>query len=287
VTVCQDGNLAYTNPSYDFYTVTAPTDPRLPGGGGYRILGLNDIKASAPLGPPTAQTFMDELNYKWNGVDTNVNWRGPKGIRIQGGTSTGRTNRESCYASLDAPNVRGREGAEYLAGCRTVTPWQTTVKGSASYTIPKVDVLVATVFQSQPGTELTAMLTYDKSELQWNAASASRATAPCAVAAQGVGCLRGGFTPTTVNVQLYLNNEAYGERINLFDVKLAKNIRFHGKRLLVGADIYNFFNSDGITSYNTTYTRDNPATAANENQWGQPILIVPPRYVRAQVQFNF
>ena len=35
VTTCQDGNLAYTNPSYDFYTVTVPTDPRLPNGGGY------------------------------------------------------------------------------------------------------------------------------------------------------------------------------------------------------------------------------------------------------------
>jgi len=146
------------------------------------------------------------------------------------------------------------------------------------------------VFQSQPGTELTAMLTYDKSEIKWNAASAARATAPCAVAAQGVGCLNNtgaGLTPTTTNVQLFLANEFYGERINLFDIKIAKNIRFAGKRLLVGADIYNFYNSDGITSYNTTYTRDNPATAANENQWGLPTLIVPPRYVRAQVQFNF
>ena len=290
VTTCQDGNLAYTNPSYDFYTVTAPTDPRFPNGGGYAILGLNDIKAAAPFGPPTAQTFMDELNYKWNGVDTNVNWRGPKGIRIQAGTGTGRTQRESCYASLDAPNVRGRAGAEYEAGCRTATPWQTSIKGSASYNIPKVDVLVATVFQSQPGTELTASLTYDKSEIQWSAASANRATAPCAVAAQGVGCLNNtgaGTTPTTVVVPLFLSNEFYGERINLFDIKIAKNIRFHGKRLLLGADIYNFFNSDGITSYNTTYTRDNPATPQNENLWGQPMLIVPPRYVRAQIQFSF
>ena len=187
VRTCQDGNLAYTNPSYDFYTVTAPIDPRLPNGGGYRILGLNDVKTTAPVGLPTAQTFMDELNYKWNGLDTNFNWRGPKGIRVQGGTSTGRTQRESCYASLDAPNVRGREGAEYAAGCRTATPWQTSVKGSASYTIPKVDVLVATVFQSQPGTELTATVTYDKSELNWSPESAGRATAPCGTATNGVG----------------------------------------------------------------------------------------------------
>jgi hypothetical protein len=280
VTACQAGNLRYTNPSYDFYTVVAPTDPRFPNGGGYTILGLNDLKTTAPISPPTAQTLDDSLNYKWNGVDTNFNWRGPGGVRIQGGTSTGRTQRDTCYASLDAPNVRGRAGAEYLAGCRTVTPWQTVVKGSVSYIIPKVDVLVSTVFQSQPGTELTASLTYDKSEVVWNPDSISRATAPCALPSNGVGCFFGGTSRTTVTVPLFLNNELYGDRINLFDVKLAKNIRFHGRRLSVGADIYNIFNSDGITAFNTTYTRTN-------NLWGQPTLIVPPRFVRAQVQLNF
>ena len=36
----------------------APTDPRLPGGGGYRILGLNtDEDVTAPVGQPQAQTI--------------------------------------------------------------------------------------------------------------------------------------------------------------------------------------------------------------------------------------
>ncbi|HYT69126.1 MAG TPA: hypothetical protein VEL51_22070, partial [Vicinamibacterales bacterium] len=136
------------NPSYDFYTVIAPTDPRLPNSGGYRVLGLNSEKTSLPTGVPTVQTFMSELQYSWNGVDTNFHWRGPKGIQVQGGTSTGRVQRDTCYAALDAPNVRGREGAEYRAGCRTITPFQTNIKGFASYTVPKVDVLVSTVFRA-------------------------------------------------------------------------------------------------------------------------------------------
>jgi hypothetical protein len=74
--------------------------------------------------------------------------RGPQGISLQAGTSTGRTQRDTCYAALDAPNVRGREGAEYLAGCKTLQPYLTTIKGSASYTVPKIDILVSTVFQS-------------------------------------------------------------------------------------------------------------------------------------------
>ena len=43
-TTCQDDSLLnYSNPSYDFFTVKAPTDPSLPGGGGYTILGLYDV----------------------------------------------------------------------------------------------------------------------------------------------------------------------------------------------------------------------------------------------------
>ena len=65
------------------------------------------------------------------------------------------------------------------------------------------------------------------------------------------------------------------------DIKLAKNFRFKGKRLNAGVDIYNFLNSDAITSYNTTYT---PGPA---NQWGTPMGLVSPRFVRLQIQANF
>jgi hypothetical protein len=287
VRICQDAMLGYSNPSYDFYTVVAPTDPRLPNGGGYRILGLNSEATTLPVGQPIAQTYMKEYEYDWHGFDTNFAWRGPKGIRVQGGTGTNRTQRDTCYAMVDAPDVRGREGAEFRAGCRTETPWQTTLKGSASYLVPKVDVLVSTVFQSLPGVEQTASMTYSKDQVIWSAASASRATEPCSVAANGVGCLGATRNTTTQAVQLLLNNEFYGERVTLFDIKLAKIVRFNNRRLNVGLDIYNFLNSDAITTYNATFTPDNPATPANENQWLNPTGLVAPRFVRAQVQFSF
>jgi hypothetical protein len=279
---CDDALLKYSSPSYDFYTVTAPTDPNLPGGGGYKILGLNDVKTAVPFGLNTAQTYLDALSYTFKGVDTNFSWRGPRGIRIQGGTSTGATQRESCAATVDQPNVRGRTGAEYLAGCKTQQPYLTTVKGSASYTVPKIDVLVATVFQSLPGPEITALMTYNKSDITWNPDSAARATRVCATATNGVGCLGGAANnTTTTGVQLLLNNELYGKRVNEWDVKLAKNIRFAGKRLQIGIDAYNFFNSDVPTGYNATYT---PGPA---NTWMQPTTLLAPRFIRAQVQLSF
>jgi hypothetical protein len=290
VRACQDGMLNYTNPSYDFFTVTAPTDPRLPGGGGYKILGLNDTKTILPAGP-SVQTYMTERQYTWNGFDTNFNWRGPRGILAMIGTSTGRTERDTCYAELDAPNVRGRDGAPYQAGCLNFMPFQTTVKGSATYNVPKVDVLVSTVFQSLPGAEQTASLTYSKDQVTWNPASASRATQPCAIPTNGVGCFitpAAGGTATTVPVQLLLSNEYWGERVTTFDFKIAKNIRFSNKRLNVGVDIYNFFNSDAVTTYQSQYVVDNPATPAVEpNNWLQPTGLVSPRFFRLQVQLDF
>jgi hypothetical protein len=287
VRACQEAMLDYRNPSYDFYTVVAPTDSRLPNGGGYRVLGLNTEKTTLPVGQPAAETYMDELRYSWNGVDTNFMWRAPRNIRLQFGTQTGRTQRNTCYTMVDAPNVRGRDDAEYRAGCDTRTPIQTTLKGSASYTVPWVDVLVSTVFQSLPGVEQAATMTYSKEQIVWNADSAGRATEACSVATNGVGCLGATRNTLTVGVPLLLNNEFYGERVTFFDVKLAKIVRFAKRRATIGVDIYNVLNSDAVTAYNGTFTPDNQATPANENAWLNPTGLVAPRFVRAQVQFSF
>jgi len=150
------------------------------------------------------------------------------------------------------------------------------------------------VFQSLPGVAQTASLTYSKDQVIWMPASASRATEPCANAANGVGCLGATRNLTTSatgsiagGVQLLLNNEYYGERVTTFDLKFAKNIRFAQKRLQIGIDIYNFFNSDAITAYNGTYTVEDPNTTAIENHWLEPTGLVSPRFFRFQVQFNF
>jgi hypothetical protein len=285
---CNENMLNYRNPNYDFYSVVAPTDPRLPGGGGYRIIGISTGAVTIPTTTPTAVTIMKELDYYWNGVDTNFVWRGPKGIRVNGGTSTGRQNRDTCHTMVDGPNVKGREGAEYRDGCLQISPWLTRVNGTAAYVIPWVDVLVSTVFQSFPGPELAGTLTYNKQDVIWDPASASRATAVCATATDGVGCLGSTRNSTTTNVQLLNQNELYGERVTTFDVKLAKNIRFANKRATIGVDIYNVFNSDAIESYNVTFTPDNPLTPEVEpNNWLQPTGLISPRFLRLQVQFNF
>jgi hypothetical protein len=299
---CTEDYLNFTNPTFDFYSVTAPVDPDLPNGGGYRVVGLNawDRIAVGAIqnNNPRAVTFLDRLDYAYNGIDTNVVWRGWRGIRINGGTSTGRSKRDTCGAETDGPNVAGRLSsndvsnisgdADYVPNCRAFDPWQTRVNGSASYTIPWADVLVATVFQSFPGVRRQANLTVSKDNVIWNTESQDRALAPCQTVANGVGCVGTGNDSTTTTVNLLNRNELFGERTTVFDLKLAKNVRFRGKRATLGVDIYNFLNSDAIQDYQDTYTPDNPATEVDESAaWGSPQGIVAPRFVRLSIQFDF
>jgi hypothetical protein len=80
----------------------------------------------------------------------------------------------------------------------------------------------------------------------------------------------------------------WGERLTLFDLKLGKNFRFARKRLNVGVDVFNLFNSDAIDQYVSTYTIDNPATPAVEvNNWGNALSLVSPRFTQLSIQFDF
>jgi hypothetical protein len=82
-------------------------------------------------------------------------------------------------------------------------------------------------------------------------------------------------------------NELFGERIMLFDVKLAKNIRFAKRRVTVGVDVFNVFNSDAITGYNNNYILPENLAPGEENPWGTPTSLVNPRFAQFSLQFNF
>jgi hypothetical protein len=305
VTTCQQGYLNYTSPNYDFYTLSAPSDPRLPQGGGYLLKGLND-EHTLGLQPNngTVVTYSPELSYGWHGVDTNFTLRAKYGIRISGGTSTGRGVRDTCFATLDAPNSKGREGNEAKGGCIPDAQWVTNARANFSYTIPKIDVLASGVFQYRPGVARSANLTYNKTDITWNPDSAARATAPCSV--NGVvttGCFYNVSTTAatagnTATVDLLDFGDLYGESARLLDLKLAKNVRFYGKRINFGVDVYNLFNSDAALGYNNTYTafkqpdgswgQTNPANGVvTPNTWGQVNSLVSPRFARFSMQFDF
>jgi len=292
---CYDNLMNFVGVHHDFYSVKVPVDPRLPNGGGYVIKGLANQKLAGALpGSGNVTTIQNVLNYTWNGVDTNFVYRGRGGFRISGGTSTGRSLRNTCRVDGDLSGFgvnayKGREGNLYGGGCQIYNPYQMNARASGSYTIPWVDVLAGVVFQSRPGNAVAANLNVPNTAAVWEPASASR-----------TGTLFNGFVPTaTQTINLLDFGDMFTERINNWDLTLRKNIRFAGRRVNFGVDIYNLLNSDAATAVNQNYTAtrladgtwltnnaDDPATIAVEG-WGNITQIVNPRFMRFTMTVNF
>ena len=270
-------NRALGPSDYDQVTLTAPVDPRLPGGGGYPVTFLtrNANQALGVSSPyyTTTSDFGDESSY-WHGVDIAVNARTRFDLLLQGGTSTGRGVQDSCEVET------GRYGRPFrivdgTPACSFTEPWLTTFRGLATYTVPRVDVQVSAIVRSQPNAQ-------PGGDVATNGASRSAnftMNAAQFLAATGRP-LRPGVTSETVN--LLLQGDVYGERINNLDLRFSKILRFGRTRSNIGVDLYNIFNSNTPTTYEALY---DPATGGA--RWLRPTAVVQPRFVRFNVQFDF
>ena len=78
---CQDGILNYTSATYDFYIGRGADRSALPNGGGYTDPRTGQPECERYLSRPAVRgDDHEELDYTWNGVDTNFVWRGPVGL---------------------------------------------------------------------------------------------------------------------------------------------------------------------------------------------------------------
>jgi len=99
------------------------------------------------------------------------------------------------------------------------------------------------------------------------------------LAATGVP-LRAGLA--TQSTELVAPGALYGDRINVLDMRFAKVLKFSSRRLTVGFDLYNLFNSNAGTAFETVY---DPVT--NGARWMQPTAVLNPRAARFNAQFEF
>ena len=267
------------------FTLTAPTDSRLPGGGGYAIGPLYNKT-------PDAFTRVQNLLVKstkdvgddtrvFNGVDLSFNVRAVKGFTFSGGTSSGKVVNDWCAVRAAVPE------AQFITNpyCHTESPFQTSFNALASYIVPKFDVLISGVYRDRPvlnGTPNNASTDQLGGSLPANFTFTATDATGQAIARQIGRNLTGG--PFTINLltpgTLYGGGDLYGPRNRNLDISLKKIIRMGGRRLTAGLDIYNVANADTTLFYNTVFV-------PNITGFQSSLAYVNPRVFRLAAEFSF
>ena len=276
-------NRAIGPQDFDILTITAPRHAELEGGGGYPVTFVSR-NARSPLGATDnyytfAKDYGDVTTY-WHGVDFTANARMANGLVLQGGTSTGRGVRDFCDITTALPEIFVTVGSvlanQQVDSCAVTERWLTSFRGLASYTLPKIDVLVSAVLRSQANAQPSTINTF----VATNGASlsANYTVTSAILAANGQRPLTPGLAFQTVD--LTLPGDLYGDRVNSVDMRFAKILRFGGTRSTVGIDLFNLFNSNVGTTYNQGF-------GADGSTWLRPTAILDPRFLRFNVTFDF
>jgi hypothetical protein len=263
-------NRATTKADYDEFSITAPSDSRLPRGGGYVISGLYDLDPSKVGQVDNYVTFASDYGKQtehWNGVDVTLNARPREGMLVQGGLSTGRASYDGCAVRANLPEFSWTPddtagGIPYAnlvnPYCKVTENLRTQVKLLGTYLIPRIDVQFAATFQSVAGWPISAIY-----------------NAPNSVVQPSLGRPLSG-NAANVTVGLTEPGSMFNDRANQFDLRMAKIFRFGSRRVTVNLDIYNAFNRSPVLLQNNNFA-----------VWQRPQKILEPRLLKISGQFDF
>ena len=272
-------NTLTTPGDYTPFTVTAPIDPALPDGGGYVIDSNWDLNPNKQGQSQTNTVFLNSLNLQpcptgagtiilapcgeprstvYDGFDVTTTARFRNGSFLSGGTTTGRTNTNTCQV-IDNPST--------LRNCDRPNPFQTQLKVSGAYPLPW-DFQLSGTYQNLPGNSISANYAFANNQITWLPGSGRTSLT--------------GSTTTTIN--LLEPNSMFEKRLNQLDVRVSKRFRFGGTVLEGIVDVYNAFNADTILSETSTYS---PAPAVNGGNWRLPSEILAARFVKFGFQATF
>jgi hypothetical protein len=256
---------------FDAFSITAPSDSRLPNGGGYTVSGLFNLKPTS-FGRAANNLITYADNYgrainHWNGVDVTFVARLRAGLTFQGGTSSGRSSLNYCdvYQQLpeillSAPNLSDTNNNAWLpaGNCDQTSAWLTQVKLLGTYLVPKVDVQLSATFQSLPGPQIWANF-----------------TATNAIVSPSLGRNLSGNAANIV-VNIVEPGKMYGERLNQVDVRIAKILKYGRIRTTAGIDLYNLLNANPVLTQSNTF-----------GNWQTPQKVLGPRFVELVLKLDF
>ncbi len=276
-------NRNLTPADFDSFTYTVPTDSKLASSG--KTLSYVDLKPAKFGQIDNYLTFSDKAGgafNTYNGVDFAVNAR-MRDVVIQGGFSSGNVVEDNCGVATAHPevNIFGAWGGTLsffdafqpglwqwpVAYCHRESGWLTNVKGLATYTVPKVDVLVSGTFHSLP---------YPGSNFPSVTSQSLVAQTFVVFSQTSLGRFFANGSPVAP-LQLVQPGAVYGDRLNGVDLRFGKNLRYGRTRTLVALDIFNLFNSNAVDVYQQNYG----TTYLN------PLSITQARFFKIGVQFDF
>jgi hypothetical protein len=280
-------NTLTTAADYETYSIPIPQNPNLPGGGGSaQFVAITQAASSrgAQNYMTSEKDFGDPRTAYWHGVDFTGTARLGFGLTVQGGTSTGRSVRDNCDVTRALPELLGSARVD---SCAITEKWTTTFRGLASYTVPKIDVLISASMRSLEATPGGGVASNGLSlAANYVVPNACTATSPagCYSIQQALGRLPANATAAqTTTVNLLNPGQLYTlRRTNLMDMRFAKILRFGDRRLDVGVDLYNLLNSNVATAYQQTFEQRNDGST-----WLNPTAIAAPRLARINLTLNF
>jgi hypothetical protein len=253
------GNLAITDnlnvgvDDWTPFTLNAPADARLPGGGNFPITMYTLNTNKVGVATDNLRTFSTKNSRVYNGLDVNVQGR----IRDRGFFLSGVTYERSVSTTCDQ-----RDNPNNLRFCDSVGPFRTLFKLVGSYQLPW-DVQVSGSFIARPGISVSAFYTVTS-----------------ALAGRPIVGSTAGAAQVTVN--LIEPNTMFLDYINGLDFRVARTFRMGTRRLQGLIDIYNLLNAGTVTTVNTTF-----GAVAATRLWNNPQTLQVSRYVRFGAQFNF
>jgi hypothetical protein len=259
-------NLLVAPTDHDAYCITAPSDARLPGGGGEQICGLYDLNPSK-LGQldafrTLASNYGDQFE-RHNSVDLTLNARLPNGVLLQGGMSTQKGMTDNCdvVTKIDNPSTRF---------CHAETPYLTQVKFLGSYTLPW-DFQVAATYTNVPGIGFPATPAFGF-RAQYLATNAAIRPSLGRDLAAG--------TSASVVLPLLEPGTLYIDRLQQLDLRAARTFKTGRTRIKAMIDFYNALNASSEVLSNDTYGVTGAA-------WLRPLQILQGRYAKLGVQVDF
>jgi hypothetical protein len=293
-------NDALTAADFDTFVYNVPQDNRLPGGGGY-ALTFRDVKPANAQQIRNRLTFANEVGgafNRYNGVDVTVNAR-LRDVTIQGGTSTGNVVEDSCGVVTQNPEYyifQGWGGTggfldTFLGGvaqwpqqfCHRESGWKTNLKGLASYTVPKIDVLVSGTFKSlpYPGNEFPSV----QSQSIGGQVLAFFLGVP-GLDSTNLGRPLSSGIPIQF-LQLVEPGKLYGDRLSSVDLRLGKILRYGNSRTALNFDIYNLFNANTTEVPQRNYSAPTAPGVTPRSTYRDPLSIMSARFFKVSAQFDF